>query len=128
MTRLCLLAFIATTLACAGLPPSTHPLYIARPADSTAPIANPTLAVEMNSVVLQLPASTLTGCFDLVGDYVRRGEAVDVTLRQASPTGSCSDTQRPFITRIGPLPPGSYEITVTLDGKTLIRAERATIS
>jgi hypothetical protein len=128
MTRLCLLAIIATTLACSGLPPSTHPLYIARPVDSTASIANPAVAVEMNSVLLQLPASTLTGCYDLAGDYVRRGETVDVTLRQAPATGSCGETQRPFITRIGPLPPGTYQITVTLDGKTLIRAERATIS
>lgn len=128
MTRLCLLALSAALLACGGMARSTHPLFIARPADSTAQGADPALTVEMNSVLLRLPASTISGCFDLVGDYVRNGTEVEVTLRQAPAGAPCEETQRPFITRIGPLPPGAYEITVTLDGKTLIRAERATIS
>ena len=128
MTRLSLLALsIASLAACSGLSPTTHPLFIARPADSVAQSpATPTLSVEMNDVVLMLPASTGAGC--LAGDYVRKGSTIDVRLRNATEPATCTEPQRPSVTRIGPLPPGSYDVTVTLDGRTLVRLERAVIS
>ena len=128
MTRLSLLALsIASLAACSGLSPTTHPLFIARPADSLAQSpATPTLSVEMNDVVLMLPASTGAGC--LAGDYVRKGSTIDVRLRNATEPATCTEPQRPSVTRIGPLPPGSYDVTVTLDGRTLVRLERAVIS
>ena len=127
MNRLILLAFSTAILAaCSGLPPATHPLFIARPADSAPPDAgSPHLSVEMNNVLLVVPAGTVTGC--IAGDYVRKGSTVEVTLRQEAGTTACG-TQGPFVTRIGPLPPGEYEVSVLLDGKPLIRAERAVIS
>jgi hypothetical protein len=130
MTRLFMLALSAAALtACAGLPPTTHPLFIARPADSTAQDpAAPTITIEMNSLLLTLPGSTVTGCFVLTGEYVRKGSEIEVQLRQSAATTTCDSPPRPFITRIGPLPPGTYEVTVMLDGKPLIRAERAVIS
>ena len=127
MNRLGLFAFsIATLAACRGLPPATHPLFIARPVDSVLQDpGSPHVSVEMNNVLLVLPGSTASGC--IAGDYVRKGSSVDVQLRQGEGTTACG-TQGPFVTRIGPLPPGEYEVSVTLDGKPLIRAERAVIS
>ena len=130
MKRLCLFsACLAAILGCTGLSSATHPLFIARPSDSTASVpATPSLAISTNEVLLTLPATTITGCADLAGEYVRDGSKVDIVLRQAPASSNCEQTARPFITRIGPLPPGSYDVTVTLDGRTLISAERATIS
>lgn len=127
MNRLSLLAFSTALLAaCSGLPPATHPLFIARPTDSTRQdTGSPRVSVEMNNVLLVLPAGTASGC--IVGDYVRKGKSVEVKLRQEAGAMACG-TQGPFVTRIGPLPPGEYEVSVLLDGKPLIRAERAVIS
>ena len=126
MNRLSVIAFsIAILAACGGLPPTTHPLFIARPADSApAESGSPRVTVEMNNVLLVVPASTSSGC--LGGDYIRKGSSVEVHLRQG--TGTTCGSQGPFVARIGPLPPGEYEVTVTLDGQPLIRAERAVIS
>lgn len=128
MTRLSVVVLsIASLAACTGLAPTMHPLFIARPADSVAQNpASPALSVEMNNVLLVLPASTGQGC--LAGDYVRKGSSIEVHLRNATGAAACDGTQGPFITRIGPLPPGAYEVTVTLDGQPLVRAERAVIS
>jgi hypothetical protein len=128
MTRLGLVAVSATVLAaCGGLPPATHPLFIARPAASASQdIGSPRITVEMNDVVLGVPGSTATGC-SFAGDYVRKGSSVEVELRQGPGAAPCGG-QGPFITRIGPLPPGEYQVTVMLDGKPLISAERAVIS
>ena len=128
MTRFGFFALSAVTLsACAGLPPATHPLFIARP-DSPGPSTEAaSVSVEMNNVLLTLPASTGAGCPGLAGDYVRRGDAVEVRLRQEAGTAGC-DNSRSYVTRIGPLPPGSYEVTVMLDGRPLISAQRAVIS
>lgn len=130
MTRLGILVFSAAALtACGGLPPTIHPLLIARPVDSTAPDpAAPAITIEMNSFVLRLPASTLPGCAALEGKYVRQGSKVEVQLRRAATNATCDGPPRPFTTRVGPVPPGSYDVTVMLDGKPLVRAERATIS
>lgn len=130
MTRLGLFALsTAALVACGGLSPATHPLFIARQTDSLAPPAGaPALSVEMNSLLLVLPASSLTGCTGITGDYVRKGKSIEVQLRQSQGAAACDGPQRPFITRIGPLPPGAYEVSVMLDGKSLIRAERAVIS
>jgi hypothetical protein len=128
MTRLGLLAFSAAFLAaCGGLPPATHPLFIARPDSASLDSGSPRITVEMNNVVLVLPGSTTTGC-SMAGNYVRKGSSVEVELRQGSGTVPCNGAQGPFITLIGPFPPGEYEVTVMLDGKPLIRAERAVIS
>jgi hypothetical protein len=129
MTRLCfILACSAAALtACAGLPPTIHPLFLARPADTTATdIAAPTVTVEMNNVLIRLPGSTATGC-GLAGDYVREGNDVEVRLTQATGT-NCDGPRGTFVTTVGPLPPGSYRVNVTLDGKPLVQAERANIS
>ena len=128
MNRLSIIGLsIAALAACSGLTPTTHPLFIARPADSVAQNpASPALSVEMNNVLLVLPASTGQGC--LAGDYVRKGSSIEVHLRNATGAATCASPQRPFITRIGPLPPGAYDVTVTLDGQPLVRAERAVIS
>ena len=130
MTRLGLLALSTAALAaCGGLSPTTHPLFIARQTDSLAPLDGaPSLSVEMNNLRLVMPASTLTGCSSIAGDYVRKGKSIEVNLRQGTGSATCDAPQRPFITRIGPLPPGAYEVNVMLDGKSLIRAERAVIS
>ena len=127
MNRLCVLAFSTAILAaCNGLPPAIHPLFIARPADSLSQdTGSPRVSVEMNNVLLVLPASVATGC--IAGDYVRKGSSVEVQLRQDVGTMACG-TRGPFVTRIGPLPPGEYDVSVMLDGKPLIRAERAVIS
>lgn len=129
MNRFGFFALSAVTLSgCAGLPPTTHPLFIARPAESPAPSAEAaSVSVEMNNVLLTLPASTGSGCPGLAGDYVRRGGEVEVRLRQETGAAGC-DHSRSFVTRIGPLPPGSYEVTVMLDGRPLISAQRAVIS
>ena len=128
MTRLTLVALsIASLAACSGLTPTTHPLFIARPADSVAQNpASPSVSVEMNNVLLVLPASTGQGC--IAGDYVRKGSSIDVHLRNATGAGTCSSLSGPFITRIGPLPPGTYDVTVTLDGQSLVGSTRAVIS
>ena len=128
MNRLGIVALtIASLAACSGLTPTTHPLFIARPADSVAQNpAAPAVSVEMNNVLLVLPASTGQGC--LAGDYVRKGGSIEVHLRNAAGTATCDGAQRPFVTRIGPLPPGSYDVTVTLDGQSLVQATRAVIS
>ena len=127
MNRLGILAFSTAVLAaCSGLPPAVHPLFIARPADSVAQDSgSPRVSVEMNNVLLILPSSAAAGC--IAGDYVRKGSSVEVQLRQGEGTTACG-TGGPFVTRIGPLPPGEYEVSVMLDGKPLIRAERAVIS
>jgi hypothetical protein len=127
MNRLCLLAFsMAVLAACSGLQPATHPLFIARPADSAPPDAGvPRVSVEMNNLLLQLPSGTAAGC--IAGDYVRKGGSVEVRLRQDAGTTACG-SEGPFVTRIGPLPPGQYQVSVLLDGRPLIRAERAVIS
>lgn len=129
MTRLALLAFsTAVIAACGGLPPAVHPLFIARPIDSASPDSgSPRIRVEMNEVVLMLPGSTATGC-SITGDYVRKGSSVEVQLRQGPGTAPCTGPHGAFITRIGPLPPGEYEVSVMLDGTPLISAERAIIS
>ena len=126
MNRQSVVAFsIVALAACSGIPPATHPLFIARPADSApADSGSPRVTVEMNHVLLVLPASTAGGC--LGGDYVRKGSSVEVHLRQG--TGTTCGPEGPFVTRIGPLPPGEYDVTVMLDGQPLIRAERAVIS
>ena len=128
MTRLSVIALVITSVAaCSGLTPSVHPLFIARPADSVAQNpASPTVSVEMNNVLLVLPASTGQGC--LAGDYVRKGGSIEVHLRNATGAGNCAGPLGPFVTRIGPLPPGAYDVTVTLDGQSLVRATRAVIS
>ena len=128
MTRLGAFALvIASVAACSGLTPTIHPLFIARPADSVAQNpASPTVTVEMNNVLLVLPASTGQGC--LAGDYVRKGGSIEVHLRNAAGGGTCAGPVGPFVTRIGPLPPGAYDVTVTLDGQSLVRATRAVIS
>ena len=128
MTRLGVIALVIGSLAaCSGLTPSIHPLFIARPADSVAQNpASPMVSVEMNNVLLVLPASTGQGCLD--GDYVRKGGSIEVHLRNAAGTTTCSGSLGPFVTRIGPLPPGAYDVTVTLDGQSLVRATRAVIS
>ena len=56
------------------------------------------------------------------------GGSVQVELRQGPGAAPCGGAQGSFITRIGPLPPGEYQVTVMLDGKPLISAERAVIS
>ena len=129
MTRLGLLAISAAVLAaCGGLPPATHPLFIARPADSVSQDnGSPRITVEMNDVVLVLPGLTATGC-SIGGYFVLKGNWVAVVLRHGRGAAPCSGTHGPFITRIGPLPPGEYEVTVMLDGKPLVRVERAVIS
>jgi hypothetical protein len=128
MNRLSIIGLsIASLAACSGLTPTTHPLFIARPADSVAQNpAAPTLSVEMNNVLLVVPASTGQGC--LAGDYVRKGGSIEVHLRNSSGGTSCGAPAGPFVTRIGPLPPGAYDVTVTLDGQPLVRAERAVVS
>jgi hypothetical protein len=127
MTRLSIVVLsIASLAACSGLTPTTHPLFIARPADSVAQNpASPAVTVEMNNVLLVLPGSTGQGC--LAGDYVRKGGSIEVHLRNAG-TATCEGQGRPFITRIGPLPPGSYDVTVTMDGQSLVQSTRAVIS
>ncbi len=129
MARLRLLAFVSTLAACAGLPAPTHPLFVARPADSTAASpAAPAITVETNSIVFTAPAGTVTGCFDLAGEYVRKGNDLEVTLKQVAAAATCNpEDRRPYISRIGPLSPGSYQVSVVLDGKSLIRGERVQI-
>ena len=132
MTRLGLLAISAAVLAaCGGLPPATHPLFIARPADSVSQDnGSPRITVARSGVLHghgSPPGLTATGC-SIAGDYVRKGNSVAVELRQGRGAAPCSGTHGPFITRIGPLPPGEYEVTVMLDGKPLVRVERAVIS
>jgi hypothetical protein len=123
-----LLVLSAALTGCGGLSPAIHPLFIAQPVDSTSQgIATPTVTVEMNDVLIQLPQSTATGC-GLAGSYVRDGNEVEVNLNQAPGTASCDGPRHGFVTRIGPLPPGSYQVNVMLDGKPLVRAERANIS
>jgi hypothetical protein len=128
MTRLSVVALvIASLVACSGLPPSIHPLFIAQPADSVVQNPpSPTVTVEMNNVLLVLPASTGGGC--LAGDYVRNGSSIEVHLRNAPGASACVGPTGPYVTRIGPLPPGAYDVTVTLDGQSLVRATRAVIS
>jgi len=128
MNRLAIVTLtIASLAACSGLTPTTHPLFIARPADSLAhDPASAAVSVEMNNVLLVLPASTGQGC--IAGDYVRKGGSIEVHLRNATGTGACAGPRGPYVTRIGPLPPGSYNVTVTLDGQSLVSATRAVIS
>ena len=127
MTRLGVIALLMTSLAaCSGLTAPIHPLFIARPADSVVPNpASATVSVEMNHVLLVLPASTGQGC--LAGDYVRKGGSIEVHLRTESGAATCGPAG-PYVTRIGPLPPGAYDVSVTLDGQALVRATRAVIS
>jgi hypothetical protein len=80
----------------------------------------------MNNVLLVLPAATGQGC--LAGDYVRKGGSIEVHLRNAAGAATCAGPLGPFVTRIGPLPPGEYDVTVTLDGQSLLPATRAVIS
>jgi hypothetical protein len=126
MTRRAFTALsIAALAACAGLPPQTHPLFIARSDSLGAGIAAPRLTVEMNHLVLVLPASAAPGC--LTGSYVRKGGSVAVELRQSGEPGGSCDGTRPVVTRIGPLSPGGYDVSVQLDGASLLRSERAVI-
>jgi hypothetical protein len=114
--------------ACVSLPPVTHPLYWAREADGTQAVGTASMEVNAKSVVLKIPASATATCSGLVGEYVRHGGDIDVRLRQAPASAPCDQANRPaFITHIGPLPDGSYDVSVTLDDKPLIEGNRVRI-
>jgi hypothetical protein len=112
--------------ACVGLPPATRPVFFARAMDS-ASAPEPQLVVERNSIVLTAPAATVTGCSTLAGEYVREGGEIAVDLKQVAAQPCPVDDQRPYITRVGPLPPGAYDVRVRLDGRTLVESHRLSI-
>jgi hypothetical protein len=129
MSRYRPFAVLTLVLAgCGGVAPVSHPLFLARAVDSSAQTQSAAITVDQNNLLLTIPPATVGGCFSIAGEYVRRGNSVDVSLKQSPGTGAaCEGDPRPFISRIGPLSPGGYDVRVTLDGRQIIR-ERVRLS
>lgn len=106
--------------ACGGPRNAPSPLYLAS-VEGSGEQVEARLHVEDNTIVL---TGYLPGGCRPAGDYVVNGHSISMRLT-GSPAGTaCPAGGAPmYTTRVGPLPPGTYQVSVTLDGKEILSGQ-----
>lgn len=106
--------------ACGGPRNAPSPLYLAS-VEGSGDQVEARLHVEDNTIVL---TGYLPGGCRPAGDYVVNGHSIAMRLT-GSPAGTaCPAGGAPmYTTRVGPLPPGTYQVSVTLDGKEILSGQ-----
>ncbi|MEO8200550.1 MAG: hypothetical protein ABI679_08535 [Gemmatimonadota bacterium] len=109
-----------TVLACAPKQVAS-PLYIASE-ESSGERSQARVHVADNTIVIT--GYLENGCRPGSGDYLVHGHSVEVRLAGAA-QAPCQavDSLPMYTTRVGPLPPGTYHVTVTVDGKVILSSE-----
>ncbi len=110
--------------ACAGPRLSPSPLFLAS-VEGTGEASQARVHVEDNTVVIT--GSLAGGCRPSAGEYIHDGHAIEVRLTGAGTSCQADPGHPTYTTRVGPLPPGNYQVTVTLDGTRLLSHEPARI-
>ena len=106
--------------ACGGPRNAPSPLYLAS-VEGSGEQVEARLHVEDNTIVL---TGYLPGGCRPAGEYVVNGHSISMRLT-GSPAGTaCPAGGAPmYTTRVGPLPPGTYQVSVTLDGKEILSGQ-----
>jgi hypothetical protein len=116
-------ALLFTVVACGGPPASRGPLYLAT-ADAGGGTGSVNVQVVDNTVTIN--GRLESGCRPVSGDYVVDGRNIEVRL--ASPGSTCSESgSGAFTTRVGPLSPGGYRVTVRVGDQTVVASQEIRI-
>jgi hypothetical protein len=113
-------------VACGGMPASRGPLFMAAAEPGTSGTEAVSVQVVDNTVTIN--GRLENGCRPEAGDYVVDGHTIDVHLVNP-PTTSCSSdgSSGSFTTRVGPLSPGGYRVTVRVGDQTIVASQAVRI-
>ncbi|MEO8294897.1 MAG: hypothetical protein ABI613_05215 [Gemmatimonadota bacterium] len=112
-------------LACGGSAPSRGPLFMATPEPGTSSASGINVQTVENTI--SVSGKLEDGC-PASGEYVVDGGSIDIVFHDVS-QGACRGDSPAgmFVTRVGPLSPGRYRVTVRVGSQALVSGQAVRI-